>query len=122
MAAPVGHLISNPYFQVFFGASVSFAGSVVANLLFFGKVERRRAAREAQRAYNKLVNRLLHTTISDINHPVHLLPLEISDRVEDLRFAIEDVNRKFEYVPLVRKAIEQAAALRSKQSQQHAVR
>jgi len=111
--------ISNPYFQLLFGSLVGFAGSVVANLMFYGKVEKKRAARESQRAYNKLMNRLVHTTISDINHPLHLLPLEISDRVEDLRFALEDVNPKFEYVALVQKAIVQAADLRKKQQQQH---
>jgi hypothetical protein len=108
----MGTFITNPYFQLLFGSAVGFAGSVVANLLFFGRVERKRAAREAQRAYNRLVNRLLHTAISDINHPLHLLQLEISDRIEDLKFALEDVNRSFEYVPLVQKAIEQAAELR----------
>ena len=109
-------LVTNPYFQLLFGATIGFAGSVVANLLFFGRIEKKRATREAQRAYNKLVNRLTQTTISDLNHPVTLLPLEISERIEDLKFALEDVNREFEYQPLVRKAIEQAAELRSKQA------
>jgi hypothetical protein len=111
-------LVSNPYFQLLFGSLVGFAGSVVANLLFYGRVEKKRAAREAQRAYNKLMTRLVHTSISDIHHPLHLLPLEISDRVEDLRFALEDVNPKFEYVALVQKAILQSADLRKKQQEQ----
>jgi hypothetical protein len=107
--------VSNPYFQLLFGSLVGFAASVVANLLFYGKMEKKRAVRESQRAYNRLMNRLVHTTISDINHPLHLLPLEISDRVEDLKFALEDVNPKFDYVQLVQNAIQQAAELRQKQ-------
>ena len=83
--------------------------------MFYGKVEKLRAEREAQRAYNKLVNRLLHTTVEDINHPLRLLPLEIADRIEDLRFALEDVNRAFDCQALVRKAIEQAAQIRTSQ-------
>ncbi len=110
----IRHLVFHPYFELFIGCMLGFAGSVVANLLFYGKVERKRAERESHRAYNKLMNRLVHTTISDINHPLHLLPLEISDRVEDLRFALGDVNPKFEYLPLVQKAILQAADLRKK--------
>ena len=110
-------VVSNPYFQVLFGATVSFAGSVVANLLFYGKVEKSRASREAEREYNKLTTRLVHTTISDINHPLHLLPVEIADRVEDLRFALADVNPAYQYMPLVQKAIEQAAQLRRQQEE-----
>jgi hypothetical protein len=87
--------------------------------MFYGKVEKRRAEREAKRAYNKLMTRLVHTTISDITHPLHLLPLEISDRVEDLRFALQDVNPKFRYIELVQKAILQAADLRKNQQEQH---
>lgn len=109
-------IVTNPYLQLLFGANVGFAGSVVANLLFFGRVERKRATREAQRAYNKLVNRLIHTTISDINNSVHLLPVEVLDRVEDLNFALQDVNREFEHMPLVQKAIEQATELRRRQT------
>jgi hypothetical protein len=103
-------------FLLLLGSLLSFLGSIVANRLFFGKIERKRAAREAQRAYNRLVSRLLHTTVADINQPLELLPLEISDRVEDLKFALEDVNAKFEHVQLVHKAIEQATELRKKQA------
>ena len=71
-------IISNPYFQIIFGAAVSFAGSVVANHLYLGKVAKKRAHREAERAYNRLTDRLLRTTVSDINDPLHLLPLEIA--------------------------------------------
>jgi hypothetical protein len=78
-------------------------------------VAKKRAQREAARAYNRLTDRLLFTTISDINHPLHLLPLEIADRVEDLKFALADVNPAFDYVALVQKAIEQSAALRRQQ-------
>ena len=112
-------LVSNPNFQLLVGSLVGFAGSVVANFLFYGTVEKGRAQRETQRAYNKLMTRLVHTTISDISHPLHLLPLEISDRVEDLKFALEDVNPKFQYVPLVQKAILQAADLRKMQEEQN---
>ncbi len=112
-------LVSNSYFQLLIGTLVGFAGSIVANLMFYGKVEKRRAEREAKRAYNKLMTRLVHTTISDITHPLHLLPLEISDRVEDLRFALQDVNPKFRYIELVQKAILQAADLRKNQQEQH---
>jgi hypothetical protein len=113
----ITRIITNPYFQLLFGAAVGFAGSVVANYLFFGKVEKKRAQRESERAYNRLVSRLLHTSISDISHPLHLLPLKVSDRIEDLRFALADVDPRFDHVTLVKKAIEQAADLRSKQQQ-----
>jgi hypothetical protein len=108
-------IVSNPYFQVGVGAVVSFVGSVIANFLFYGRMEQSRARRESERAYNKLVVRLLHTTISDINHPFHFLPVDIADRVEDLKFALADVNPKFQYMPLVQKAIAQSAELRKKQ-------
>lgn len=111
--------ISNPYFQILFGAAVSFAGSVVANHLYLGKVAKKRAQREAERAYSKLTNRLMFTSISDINHPLHLLPLEIADRVDDLKFAVADVNPAFDYVALVQKAIEQSMALRRQQEATH---
>jgi hypothetical protein len=107
--------ISSPLFQLIAGAVISFAGSVVANLLFYGKMEKTRARRETERAYNKLTTRLLHTTISDINHPLHLLPVDIADRVEDLRFALADVNPAFDHQSLVQKAIQQAADLRKQQ-------
>ncbi len=107
--------ISNPIFLLVAGALISFAGSIVANLLFYGKMEKSRARREAERTYNKLTTRLVHTTISDINHPLHLLPVDIADRVEDLRFALADVNPSFQYLPLVQKAIQQAAELRKQQ-------
>lgn len=103
------------------GAVLSFGGSVVANLMFYGKIEKSRAKKETQRAYNKLMNRLVHTTISDINHPLHLLPVEIADRVEDLRYALADVNEKFDLVALVQKAIGQAVDLRKQQEQQYGV-
>jgi hypothetical protein len=108
-------LISNPIFQLVFGAAISFVGSVVANRFFYGKVEKSRAEREAKRAYNKLMNTLMHTTITDLNHPLHLLPLEIADRMEDLRFALADVNPKFDYLKQVQAAMEQAADLRKQQ-------
>ena len=111
--------ISSPLFQLIAGAVISFAGSVVANLLFYGKMEKARARREAERAYNKLTTRFLHTTISDISHPLHLLPVDIADRVEDLRFALADVNPAFDHVSLVRKAIQQAVDLRQKQVDQY---
>jgi hypothetical protein len=111
----VRDIISNPYFQIIFGAAISFAGSVVANHLYLGKVAKKRAQREAERAYSKLTNRLMFTSISDINHPLHLLPLEIGDRVDDLKFALADVNPAFDYVALVHKAIEQAVELRRQQ-------
>jgi hypothetical protein len=111
----VRDIISNPYFQIIFGAAISFVGSVVANHLYLGKVAKKRAQREAERAYSKLTNRLMFTTITDINHPLHLLPLEIADRVDDLKFALGDVNPAFDYVALVHKAIEQAIELRRQQ-------
>lgn len=113
--------ISNPFFQLVTGALISFAGSIVANLLFYGKMEKSRARREAERAYNKLATRLVHTTISDINHPLHLLPVDIADRVEDLRFAVADVNPAFQYLPLVQKAIQQAGELRKQQEAKYPV-
>jgi hypothetical protein len=112
-------LVSNPYFQVALGSFISFGGSVVANFLFYGKVEKKRAARETQRAYNKLMNRLVQTNISDITNPLHILPVDIADRVEDLRYTLEDVNRDFNTQTLVQKAIEQAAELRKKQEELH---
>jgi hypothetical protein len=54
--------------------------------------------------------------IDDINHPLHLLPVDIADCVEDLRFAMVDVNPKFDHVKTVQQAIKQAADLR-KQAQ-----
>jgi len=107
--------ISNLFFQLVAGALISLIGSIVANLLFYGKMEKSRARREAERAYNKLATRLIHTTISDINHPLHLLPVDIADRVEDLKFALADVNPAFQYLPLVHEAIQQATELRKQQ-------
>jgi len=112
-------LISNPIFQMVFGAVISFAGSVYANRLFYGKVEKSRAEREAKRAYNKLMNVLMHTTIADLNHPLHLLPVEIADRMEDLRYAVEDVNPKFDHLIQVHAAIDQAVALRNQKQDKY---
>jgi hypothetical protein len=112
-------LTSNPYFQIAVGAVLSLLGSFWANYWFHGRVEKRRAEREAKRAYNKLMMRLVHTTITDINHPLHLLPMEISDRVEDLKFALHDVNPKFDYLELVSKAILQSADLRKQQEEKY---
>jgi hypothetical protein len=109
------NLVSNPYFQLLWGTLIGFAGSVAANRMYFGKIEKGRAERETQRAYNKLVNRFVRTTISDASDPLHLLPLDVSDRVEDLRFALADVNRQFDCTRLVQEAIQQAAALRRQQ-------
>ncbi len=111
--------VSNPFFQITVGAVVSLAGSFLANDWFHGKVEKKRAEREAKRAYNKLMTRLVHTTISDITHPLDLLPIEVSDRVEDLRFALQDVNPNFDYLELVRKATLQSADLRKQQEEKH---
>ena len=113
-------LISNPIFQMVFGAVISFAGSIVANIMFYGKVEKSRAKREAERAYAKLMNVLMHTTVEDLNHPLHLLPVEIADRMEDLKFAIADVNPKFDYLKQVQGAIKQAADLRKQQQEKYA--
>lgn len=112
-------LISNPIFQLVAGAMISFGGSVWANYLFYGKVAKSRAQREAKRAYNNLTTRLLHTTITDVNHPLHLLPVDIADRIEDLRFAIADVNPKFDYMKQVQAAIDQAARLRKQQQDKY---
>jgi hypothetical protein len=112
-------IISNPIFLFFAGVLISFAGSVVANYLFFGKVEKSRAMRESKRAYNKLVSRLLHTTITEINDPLHILPVEIADRMEDLKFAIADFNPKFDYLIQVRAAIKQAAEQRKQQLEKY---
>ena len=108
-------VISNPAFQLIAGALISFGGSVVANYLFFGKVAKSRAAKETKRAYNKLMNRLVVSTISDINPPLHILPTDIADRIEDLKFTLTDVNPEFEGQRLVNKAIEQAVELRKQQ-------
>jgi hypothetical protein len=94
------NLVSNPYFSVAMG-NLDRLCSLGSSQMYFGKMEKRRAEREAQRAYNKLVNRLVRTTISDTNDPLHLLPLEVSDRVEDLGFALADVNREFDCTRLV---------------------
>jgi ribosome maturation protein Sdo1 len=108
-------LIANPIVQPVAGAVISFGGSVVANLMFYGRMEKSRATREAKRAYNNLMNTLMHATIIDLNHPLHLLPVEIADRMEDLRFAIEDVNPQFDHIKQVQAAIKQAAELRKQQ-------
>jgi hypothetical protein len=65
------------------------------------------------------MNVLMHTTITDLNHPLHLLPVEIADRMEDLKYAVEDYNPKFDYLKQVQAAIEQAAALRKEQEQKY---
>jgi hypothetical protein len=116
----MSNLAANPWFQIAVGAILSLVGSFLANYWFHGRVEKRRAEREAKRAYNKLMTRLVHTTISDITHPLHLMPVEVSDRVEDLRFALRDVNPKFDYLELVRKAILQSAELRKQQEEKYA--
>jgi hypothetical protein len=111
--------LSNQIFQFVAGATISFGGSVVANYLFYGRVQKSRAEREAKRAYNKLMNVLMHTTITDLNHPLHLLPLEIANCMEDLRFAVADYNPKFDYQIQVEAAIKQAAALRKQQQDKY---
>jgi hypothetical protein len=50
-------LASSSYFQIAVGAVLSLAGSFWANYWFHGRVEKRRAEREAKRAYNNLMNR-----------------------------------------------------------------
>ena len=110
--------LSNPLFLMLLGAVISFAGSVYANHLYFGKIEKSRATREAKRAYNKLMNVLMHTTLTDLSHPLHLLPVEIADCMEDLRYAIEDVNPEFDYQKQVQAPIEQAVALRKQQQRE----
>jgi len=112
-------LASNSYFQIAVGAVLSLVGSFWANYWFHGRVEKRRAEREAKRAYNNLMNRLVHTTIADINHPLHLMPVEISDRIEDLKFALHDVNPKFDHIGLVKQAILQAADVRKQQEEKY---
>jgi hypothetical protein len=112
-------LISNPFFQLVTGAVISFGGSVVANYLFYGRMEKSRAEREVKRAYNRLTTRLIHTTITDLDHPLHLLPVEIADRMEDLKFALEDFNPKFDYMKQAQGAINQAVDLRKKQQDKY---
>ena len=112
------NLLTSPYFQILWGTFISLATSFAANWWFFGKVESKRADRETQRAYNKLTNRLVHTSISDIGHPLHLMPIDIADRVEDLRFTLRDVNSQFDLQALVQQAILQAADLRKKQEEE----
>jgi hypothetical protein len=113
------NLLVNPYFQILWGTFTSLAISFVANWWFFGKVEKERAARETQRAYNKLMNRLVHTSIADIAHPLHLMPIDISDRIEDLKFTLRDVNPRFNLQTLVQQAIRQAADLRKEQEERY---
>jgi|SRR5271163_2439213 len=108
-------LVANPYFQIAVGAVVSLGGSFLANLWFFGKTEKKRAKRETLRAYKKLLNRLVQTSITDIQNPLHVMPVDISDRIEDLRFTLRDVNPEFSLQALVQQAIHQSAELRKKQ-------
>ena len=115
-------LLSNPIFLTVVGAAVSFVGSIWANRMFYGKVEKSRAEREAKRAYAKLMNVLMHTEATDLNHPLHLLPVEIADRVEDLKFAIADVNPQFDHMKQVQAAIDQAAELRKQQQEKYGTR
>jgi hypothetical protein len=82
-------------------------------------MEKSRARREVTRAYNKLTTRFVNTTISDTNHPLHFLPVDIADRMEDLRFALADVNPALDHISLVQKAIKQAADLRKKQGEKY---
>jgi hypothetical protein len=112
-------LVANPYFQIALGALVSLGGSLLANLWFFGRVETKRAKRETWRAYNKLLNRLVQTSITDIQNPLHVMPVDISDRIEDLRFTLRDVNPEFNLQALVQQAIHQSAELRKKQEEVH---
>lgn len=42
----MNRLVANPYFQIGLGAVVSLCGSFLANLWFWGKVEKKRAKRE----------------------------------------------------------------------------
>jgi hypothetical protein len=60
-----------------------------------------------------------HDSIADINHPLHLMPVETSDRIEDLKFALHDVNLKFDHIELVKQAILQAADLRKQQEEKY---
>ena len=106
---------TNLYVQILLGTVASLVTSFIANWWFFGKVEKKRAERETWRAYNKLMNRLVHTGITDITHPLHLMPVDISDRIDDLRFTLRDVNPKFDLKTLVQQAIYQSAELRKKQ-------
>lgn len=109
--------VANPFFQILLGTLASLGASFVANWWFFGKIEKKRATRETWRAYNKLMNRLVYTSITDITHPLHLMPLDISDRIEDLRFTLRDVNSGFDLPTLVQQAIRQSAELRKKQEE-----
>jgi hypothetical protein len=108
-------LLPAPYFQIVWGTLTSLGASFAADWWFFGKVEKKRAAQETWRAYNKLMNRLVHTSITDIGHPLHLMPIDISDRIEDLRFTLRYVNPQFSLKALVEQAIQQSADLRKKQ-------
>jgi hypothetical protein len=108
-------LVANPYFQIGLGGVLSLGGSFLANLWFFGRVEKKRAKRETWRAYNKLLNRLVQISIVDIQNPLHVMPVDISDRIEDLRSTLRDVNPEFSLQNLVQQAIHQSAELRKKQ-------
>jgi hypothetical protein len=111
-------LVSNSYFQLFFGALVSLVGSFWANHWYHGKIEKKRATRESQRAYNKLVTRLLHTNIEDITDPLRRMPVEIADRIEDLKYAMHDVNPQFDHLAMVKQAILQSADQRKQLEEQ----
>jgi hypothetical protein len=87
--------------------------------MVFGRVEKKRAKRETLRAYKKLLNRLVQVSITDIQNPLHVMPVDISDRIEDLRFTLRDVNPEFSLQALVQQAIHQSAELRKKQETFH---
>jgi hypothetical protein len=96
------------------GAVISFAGSLFANYLFIG---RPRMALEVQRAYSKLVAKLVR--LDSVPSNLDLLPLDISDRVTDLHIALREYNEEFKFDKLVTTAIKQAAERRKEWDEKH---
>jgi hypothetical protein len=96
--------LTNPIVQIMIGATISFAGSVYANYLF---VDKRLKNIEVQKAYNRLVDAVVR--LEKPPDPTGLLPLELADRADDLRFALRLKNEKFHAEVLIQKAIKQAA-------------
>ena len=102
-------ILTNPIFQMVLGSVISFLTSLLANYVF---IERRLKALMVQAAYDKLVDLLVRLkTLPDARE---MLPLEIADRVTDLRLALTLHNEHFDEQQLVERAINQAAEVRRK--------
>lgn len=97
-------ILTNPIFQIVLGSVISFLTSLLANYVF---IERRLKVLRVQTAYSKLVDLLVR--LKALPDSGEMLPLEIADRVTDLRLALTLHNEHFDEQELVQRATRVAA-------------